>query len=155
MGLVVALNGLRDYLINYGITGIDEYNCTVDDESIFNSILERMNPDEQRGIIVSYAGLRKNNNQPSEFGGNLQYWIINLNAFFLLWGNIEDRSASINSAWAFVDELTNAIVADSTLDDSVMDCVILRADEPVLYTRQQMNEYLMLGFTIAVMENLL
>lgn len=154
MGLLVAMNGLRDHLIASGLTGIDEFNCTVDDESIFNSILERIDPIEQRGIIISYAGMRRNNQQPSEFGGNLQFWLLHVNVFFLLWGNIEDRSETINSAWGFVDELALAIIADSTLGGTVMDCVILQGDEPALYTRQQMNEYLMVNFTFAIMENL-
>lgn len=154
MSLISSMDALRAYLLNASITGLDEFNCSVDDETIFNSIIMRDNPEEQRGLIISFGGMRRPLNQTSEFGGSLQRWILIVNLFVLLWGSKEERSEAIREAWRFVDEVSNVMVSDSTLDGQVMDAFVTAIDEPALYTRQQMNEYIMVPMVITVTENL-
>lgn len=154
MGIKTTMEAIRDYLSSGVLTGIDSNNCVIEDEGVFNEILLDDDETNRRVVMVGYQGMDKPNNQRSEFGGTLLLWRVRVTLFFLLWEDVADRAAVIQDAYDVVDELFVAINNDSTLGGNVMDCLIVFGDQPMVYTRQQMNEYFMLTFVVEVMENI-
>lgn len=154
MGLQTTLEGLRTYLISANLTGIDASNCTVADDSVFNTILLEEEQYKRRAVIINYAGInRKTGGQPSEFGGTMFNWVVAVDAFFPLWGDRESELVVKEDAHAFVDEFIDAINADSTLNGVALDTMIVYGSEPLSYTRQSMNTYYMISFELWVREN--
>lgn len=152
MTLVASMTSLKDALISANLTGIDADNCVVEDEGVFNNILLRDDDDYRRALIVGYDGMRRKGN--SEFGGTLLCWNLTVTAFVLLWGDVEERTNRIQDALGLVDEIFQAINDNSTLGNEVMDTMIVAAEPPLLYERQQMNDYMMLVLHLDITENL-
>lgn len=154
MGIMASMNAMRDYLAGSGLTGIDSQNCVVEDEGVFNRILVDDDDERQRVLMIGYNGVERPRSQKSEFGGSLLKWQIRITIFILLWGDVEERVSAIHAGYGLADEIFVKLNDDPTLNDEVMDAVIVFGDQPMLYTRQQSNEYLMLSYLAEVTENI-
>ena len=149
-----AISSFVDY-IRANITGFDENNCKgFDDERVLDYIVaEDMSPNPQQGCIVSYGGVMRPE-QASEFGGLIVQWIIIVSAFFPLVGSADDVQAQIAVGYAFIENLMNIVIADSTLGGQVMDCVILDGETPMEYTRNGVNKFLLISTRFTITENI-
>lgn len=154
MGLKASLDAMQTYLSSGVLTGIDTTNCVVEDEGVFNTILVDEDEINHRIAMIGYHGMDRPKNERSEFGGTLLVWQVRVTFFFLMWGDVEDRSATIQDGLDVADEFFVAINSDSTLGGAVMDSVIVFGDQPMLYTRQQFNEYYMLTYVVEIKENI-
>lgn len=152
MGLVASMESMRDYLVSAGLTGIDVDNCVIEDEGVFNNILQREINVFRRAIMIGYDGMKRKGS--SEFRGTLLVWHVTITVFVLLWGDVEERTAAIQDSYALVDEVFQAINDDSTLNGGAMDTAIVASESPMLYERQQMNDYMMITLHTEVTENL-
>lgn len=152
MGLVTTLNAVKDYLeANFPI--LSHGNTSVQSESIFNVLLT--NEDcGGKGAIVEFAGTYARDAQQSEFGGTLLRWRISITLFGVLYGDDEQESTQIISVYNLIDDIVDDIKTKSTLSGTVMDIAFDRIETPVLYERQQINNYLMLSIIFMVTENL-
>lgn len=154
MGVKDAMNAVRNHLASGVITGVDTTNCVVEDERVFNTILMKNDDQERVAVMVGYNVMDRPKRQRSEFGGTLLIWEIRVSFFVLMWDDIDQRVASISHAYDLVDEFFQTINDYPDLGGLVMDAAIVRGDPPMVYARQQMNEYFMLNFYIEVMENI-
>lgn len=151
MSLVNSMDAIRDHLIASNLTGIDETNCVVESEDVFNRILLNDDPDFRRTIIIGYDGMERRGS--SEFGGTLLCWKLTVTAFVLLWGDVQERRDNIHETFNLIDEIFQAF-NDYGGGGDVMDGMITSAEAPFLYERQQMNDYMMVVLNVDITENL-
>lgn len=152
--LVDVMDAFVSFIQN-NLTGFDINNCKgYDDESVIDYVLRTdLSPNPQQCCIVSYGGADRNSSA-SEFGGLLVDWVMIISALFPLSGTNDDVQDQKENAYAFLDNIMAAVIADSTLDSAVMDCVFLDSEPLMEYNRNGANTFILLSVRFTVMENL-
>jgi len=145
------LFSLRDHLIN-GIDFFNEYNCDIDNISVFDYVsLQEENP---YCAVISHSFSDRDSGQRGNFQNEIFEWRILLNFFCALRGSREEQALAIQDGYAKTREIIDYLCSDFTWNNVIMDGSIHSVNTPMTYGRNNRDDYLMIGITILVKEAL-
>jgi hypothetical protein len=149
--IIDTLNAMHSYLI-VAVDNLTASNCTVEDASVFNNILE-LDPPVEHCVIIGFSGADESRQKP-EFGSYIMDWRILVNVFHLLDGDEVRRHEQTIEHYENVDKIMIAVKEDFTLNSLVMDSKLVDVTPTFAYSRSDINNYVMSGITFLIKENM-
>ena len=143
------LFAVKDYLIEH-INFLDEDNCDIDSLNVFDSASFSNNP---YCVVISHL-FSDESGQSGSVVNNLFDWRVLVNFFRLLEGSRDENGLQIQDAYIKAREIIASITEDPMLDNTVMDAKIHSVLTPMTYSRNDRDEYIMIGVVVSIKEAL-
>lgn len=140
---------VKDYLID-NINFLSEDNCDIDSLTVFDTASYSNNP---YCVVISHT-FSDESYQSGSVVNNLFDWKVLVNFFRLLQGNRDENGEQIQDAYLRVNDIIRELSGNPTLDGQVMDLKIHSVLTPMTYSRNDRDEYVMVGIVISIKEAL-
>lgn len=147
---MIHLFTVRDYLID-GVEWLNQFNCDIDNNAVFDYASTQF--DEPYAVVVSHTF----SDQAYQYGNvqnQLFDWRVLINFFVALRGSKEEQAGWIQDGYVRTGELIAYLCSDFTLDGKVMDGNIHAVTTPMTYSRNDRDEYFMIGIVLTIKESL-
>ena len=143
------LFAVKDYLSEH-VSFLSEDNCDIDSLTVFDTASFTNNP---YCVVISHL-FSDEAAQSGSVVNNLFDWRVLVNFFRLLDGSRDENGVQIQDAYIKAREIIAAITEDPMLDNTVMDAKIHSVLTPMTYSRNDRDEYIMIGVVVSIKEAL-
>lgn len=142
---------VRDYLIDT-VDFLNVENCDIDSLLVFD--YTSMNSDNNPFCVVISHTFSDEAGQSGDSANVIFDWRVLINMFCLLEGSREDNAIQIQMAYRGARAIIDALGADFSLGGKVMDGSIHSVLTPMTYSRNERDEYIMIGIVMKIKEAL-
>lgn len=143
------LFSVKEYLID-NIDWLNGNNCDIDNLMVFDEA--SMNADDNPYCVVISHTFSDEAYQSGDVNNVLFDWRVIINVFRLLEGSRDDNALQIQEAYLKVREVIDSLSADFTLGGRVLDGKMHSVLTPMTYSRNDRDEYIMVGIVIIIKE---
>lgn len=145
------LFNVREYLID-SVDFLNHENCDIDSLLVFD--YASMNSENNPFCVVISHTFSDEAYQSGDSANVLFDWKTLINVFYLLEGSREDNAIQIQEAYMGVRKIIDALCSDFSLNGTVMDGAIHSVLTPMTYSRNDRDEYIMVGIVMRIKEAL-
>lgn len=139
----------KNYLIE-NVEFLNPNNCDIDSLLVFDEA--SMNSDSNPYCVVISHTFSDEAYQSGNVNNVLFDWRVLINFFRILEGSREENAEQIQDAYLKVREVIESLSSDFTLGGRVLDGKLHSVLTPMTYSRNDRDEYIMIGIVIIIKE---